>query len=203
MKRREIVPVTEPVPLQGRLRPADEIDNVKPMLGMKKRHEETKDATNGRSGTAWGRESLPLSRLVKPIEIFALSISSAGLIGPLHFSLADSCYQLAWEATLQLIVVSRSVNPQRPSFKNDRPLFTWPPLGRQQREPRSNGAQTHRRYPTSKDLLLLVSPSLRVRASRLPRDDRLLYANTHENVHFRFRLRFLRHEQKICCKNEF
>jgi hypothetical protein len=33
----------------------DEIDNVKPMSGMKKRHEEIKDATNSRSGTVWGR----------------------------------------------------------------------------------------------------------------------------------------------------
>ena len=37
------------------IRPAGEIDNVTPLLGMKKRHEETKDATNGRSGTVWGR----------------------------------------------------------------------------------------------------------------------------------------------------
>jgi len=35
--------------------PADEVDNVKPMLGMKKRHEETKDATNGRSRAVWGK----------------------------------------------------------------------------------------------------------------------------------------------------
>jgi hypothetical protein len=30
---------------------ADEMDNVKLMLGMKKRHEETKDATSDRLGT--------------------------------------------------------------------------------------------------------------------------------------------------------
>jgi hypothetical protein len=41
--------------LNGPIRPADEMDNVKPMLGMKKRYEETKDATHGRSGTVWGR----------------------------------------------------------------------------------------------------------------------------------------------------
>ena len=35
-------------------RPVDEIDNVKPISGMKKRHEVIKDATNGRSGTDWG-----------------------------------------------------------------------------------------------------------------------------------------------------
>jgi hypothetical protein len=34
------------------IRPADEIDNVKPMLEMKKRHEETKDATK------WSRRQL-------------------------------------------------------------------------------------------------------------------------------------------------
>jgi hypothetical protein len=33
------------------MRPADEMDNVKPMLGMKKRLEETKDATNDCLGT--------------------------------------------------------------------------------------------------------------------------------------------------------
>jgi hypothetical protein len=33
------------------MRPVDEIDNVTPLLRMKKRHDGTKDATNSRSGT--------------------------------------------------------------------------------------------------------------------------------------------------------
>jgi len=37
------------------IRLADEMDNVKPMLGVKKRHEETEDATNGRGGNCLGQ----------------------------------------------------------------------------------------------------------------------------------------------------
>ncbi len=35
------------------LRSAEKVDNVKPMLGMKKGHEGIKDATKGRSGAVW------------------------------------------------------------------------------------------------------------------------------------------------------
>src|SRR6266567_2615423 len=48
------------------------------------------------------------------------------------------------------------------SFNNDLPRFTSLPLGLQQREPWQIVARIQRQYPTNKNILMLVSPSLHI-----------------------------------------